>query len=118
MQTTITVNGDRISEICGNRGGIHKSVAYAGVDAIRKALGLSEDTGIFGDDDSLRICRWQYATGTYRAEPIETLYDVAIIRDDTATSTVAVAGDHREACLAGCLASLAENADRIQRRGR
>lgn len=113
--TTIILNRDAISRVCGNRGGVHKSIAYAGAEAIAKIIG--EKLCVFSTDEGLYIAEWEYASGTYRAEPTRDLHRVRVIDSDAdAAECIAADGDFAAICIAAMRKCLAEYAERTERR--
>lgn len=66
--TKISINYDQISRLCGNRGGVHGSIAYAAAEAISKKTGGR--LAVFGADsgDDLCVCEYAYVPGTYQSE--------------------------------------------------
>lgn len=112
--TTIKLNRDEICRLCGNRGGIDGSIAYAGADAVAKIIG--GELGVFrADEDTLYVAEWEYASGTYRAEPTRVRHQVRVM--DVGGEHIAAEGEFSVICVEAMRKCLTENVERIKRRG-
>lgn len=115
MTTVIKTNSELISSQCGNRGGIHLDVGYAGANAIAKSLGC--DLAVFRGGDKIIISRWECAPGTYRAEPTGGPLHIVMCEETDSADAIQVDGDFADICLAAARACLAKRIERIRRRG-